>query len=166
MVHFVYHMNKKRSWTTEQLRGAVKTSKSVRQIIHKLGLVEAGGNYAQIKKYLKEYKLDISHFTGQVWNKGLRGLYRSPSVPLDKILVKGSYFQSFHLKKRLFFHKLKNRKCELCGWAQIAPDGRIPLELDHINGDHTDNRLENLRILCPNCHSLQSTHRGLNRKKK
>jgi len=157
---------KKRRWAIEQLRSAVKTSKSIRQVLSKIGLVKAGGNYAQIKKYLKEYKIDTSHFTGQVWNKGMRGLYRTPTIPLEKILVKGCYFQSFHLKKRLFNQKIKMRACELCGWAVATADGRVPLELDHINGDRTDNRLENLRVLCPNCHSLQPTHRGLNRKKR
>lgn len=48
----------------------------------------------------------------------------------------------------------------------MSEDGRIPLELDHINGDRHDNRLENLRVLCPNCHSLKPTHRGLNRSKR
>lgn len=155
-----------RSWTIEQLKLAAQRSTSNRQVLQKLGLVEAGGNYAQIKKYLKEHSIDTRHFTGPVWNKGMRGLYRSPTVPLEKILMKGVNFQTFQLKKRLFNNKLKMRACELCSWAQMSPDGRIPLELDHINGDRTDNRLENLRILCPNCHSLQPTHRGLNRKKK
>ena len=155
-----------RSWTIEQLRLAAQTSTSIRQVLQKLGLVEAGGNYAQIKKYLQEHSINTEHFTGKVWNKGMRGLYKAPVVPLEKVLMKGVYFQTFQLKKRLFNTKLKQRACELCGWAKTSPDGRIPLELDHINGDRTDNRLENLRILCPNCHSLQLTHRGLNRKKK
>lgn len=51
---------------------------------------------------------------------------------------------------------------ERCGWAERAEDGRIPVELDHKNGDRFDNRFENLQILCPNCHSLQPTHRGKN----
>ncbi len=57
---------------------------------------------------------------------------------------------------------LKKPECEECGWAKRSEDGRIPLELDHINGDSHDNRLENLRILCPNCRSLEPTHRGMN----
>lgn len=57
-------------------------------------------------------------------------------------------------------------RCELCDWAEMAEDGRIPVELDHINGDRYDNRIKNLRILCPNCHSLQSTHRGKNQKRR
>ncbi len=156
---------RKRSWTTDQLKNAVKTSFSYRQVLIKLELREAGGNYEQIKKYIKECKLDIKHFKGRTWNKGLKGIGK-PRIPLEKILIKNSYFQSFKLKKRLFAIGLKSQYCEQCGWAKYTEDGYLPLELDHINGDRHDNRLENLRILCPNCHSLQPTHRGRNMKKK
>ena len=150
-----------RSWNEHQLRQADKESLSLRQVLHKLGLKEAGGNYSQIKKYLSELGIDASHFKGQGWSKGLNtvGIVK---IPLDKILRLGSNFQSYKLKKRLFAANLKSPKCELCGWAKKSADGRVPLELDHINGDSHDNRLENLRVLCPNCHSLQPTHRGRN----
>lgn len=106
----------------------------------------------------------MSHFTGMGWRKN-RTFAFIPQRPLVEILVRHSDFQSFKLKKRLFLEGLKSPRCELCGWAEMAKDGRIPVELDHINGDRFDNRLLNLRILCPNCHSLQSTHRGLNQSK-
>ncbi len=155
---------RKRSWTPNQLKEAVVNSTSLRQVLAKLKLREAGGNYDQIKKYIKEYELDSKHFTGKVWNKGLRGI-GTYHIALDKILVNGSTYQSFKLKRRLFKEGLKNPECELCGWAQKSLDGYLPLELDHINGSRHDNRIENLRILCPNCHSLQPTHRGKNRSK-
>ncbi|MFH0852279.1 MAG: HNH endonuclease signature motif containing protein [bacterium] len=155
---------RKRSWTKEQLKEAVKNSFSIRQILNKLKLREAGGNYFQIKKYIEEGKLNISHLKGRGWNRGLKG-FGTPHIPLEKILIKNSNFQRYKLKKRLFSAGLKNPKCEECGWAEKSPDGRVPLELDHINGISNDNRLENLRILCPNCHSLKSTHRGRNHKK-
>jgi len=156
---------KKRSWTDQQLKSAVKKSTSYRQVLILLGLKEAGGNYAQLKKYIKEYKLNIKHFTGKGWNKGKRHPFKA-KIPLKQILTKKSNFQSFKLKKRLFLAGLKSKKCEKCGWAKTTKDGYLPLELDHINGNPTDNRIENLRILCPNCHSLQPTHRGRNKKKK
>jgi hypothetical protein len=155
---------KKRSWTEKQLKEAVKTSLSFRQVLNKLGLRSAGGNYSQIGKYAKEYKLNTSHFKGYAWNKGLTGTGK-PRLLLEDILVKDSYFQSHKLKHRLFTAKLKPRHCEICGWAVMTIDGYLPLELDHINGDHNDNRLENLRVLCPNCHSLTPHHRGRGQKK-
>lgn len=154
---------KKKSWSEEQLREAVKKSTSVRQVLAKLNLREAGGNYDQIRKYIEYYKIDSNHFKGQGWSKGMKGIGK-PRLSLDEILVKNSYFQSFKLKKRLFKAGIKERCCEMCGWAKKSLDGRIPLELDHINGDSKDNRLKNLRVLCPNCHSLQPTHRGRNKK--
>ena len=152
-----------KKWTEKQLRKAVKNSRSIRQVLYSLGLKEAGGNYFQIKKYLDFYRIDHSHFTGSAWNKGLRGIGK-PRILLEDILVENSNYQSYKLKKRLFVSKLKTPYCEECGWKKTTKDGRLPLELDHINGDVHDNRLENLRVLCPNCHSLQPTHRGRNRK--
>ena len=105
--------------------------------------------------------INTNHLKGKGWNKGLKGIGKA-RIPLEKILIKGSNFQSYKLKKRLFKAGLKKPKCEKCGWARKSADGRLPLELDHMNGDSTDNRLENLQILCPNCHSLQPTHRGRN----
>jgi hypothetical protein len=157
-------MAKPKKWSINDLENAVLTSTSKRQVLKKLGLVEAGGNYSQIEKYITLYEIDSSHFLGQAANRG-RNLNRKPVYELSSILVRNSTFQSFKLKKRLFKEKIKKEICELCGWAKVSVDGRIPLELDHINGVHSDNRIENLRILCPNCHSLQITHRGKNKRK-
>ena len=150
---------KKRSWKESQLKDAVRKSFSIRQVLMKLRLREAGGNYDQIKKYIKEYKLDISHFKGRGWNLGMRGIGK-PRISLESVLVKDSSFQSFKLKKRLFIAKLKPEHCEWCGWSERTENGYLPLELDHINGDRHDNRITNLRVLCPNCHSLTPHHRG------
>lgn len=160
-------MGKKRIWTEVQLCGAIKTSTSLRQVLVKLGLGhDAGGNYQQIQKYIKELGLDTSHFKGRGWSKGMTGLFR-PKVPLEKILIKGISYHSFKLKKRLFLAKLKPECCERCGWAERTDEGHLPLELDHINGNHLDNRLNNLRVLCPNCHSLTPSYRGrVGRRKK
>ena len=148
-------------WKIPDLKKAARESFSIRQVLNKLGLRPAGGNYVQIDKYLKQYKIDTSHFKGRGWNKGLIGIGK-PRTRLEDVLSSDSDYQSFKLKKRLFAEKIKFPRCEQCGWAKKSPDGRIPLELDHINGNRHDNRLGNLRILCPNCHSLQPTHRGRN----
>ena len=153
----------KKSWTDEQLIDAVKSNKSIASVIRQIGLIPAGGNYVQIQARIKQLNLDTGHFTGKGWNIGL--IFRPiPPRPLKDLLVANSIYQSYKLKQRLFAEKLKYPACEICGWAKRSPDGRIPVELDHINGDRNDNRLDNLRILCPNCHSLQLTHRGKNKK--
>ncbi len=163
-IRLPYIMPKTKRWTEKDLRNAVLISTSVRQVLYKLGLIPAGGNYAQIKKYIKELNINTKHFKGMAWNRGMKFDVK-PRIALEDILIKNSSFQSFKLKKRLFKLGLKKIKCEECGWAELSKDGRIPLELDHINGEHQDNRLENLRILCPNCHSLKTTHRGRNKGK-
>ena len=156
-------MGKKRSWTDQDLNAAVGISKSYRKVLQLLGLIPAGGNYAQVQHRIKMLNIDTAHFTGMGWNKGIS--YHTKTRPsLESLLVIGDRTQSYKLKKRLFEARLKFPKCELCGWAEKSPDGRTPVELDHINGNHYDNRLINLRILCPNCHSLQPTHRGKNKK--
>ncbi len=157
-------MAKKRTWTEAQLKEAVAKSNSMRGVLIELGLIPAGGNYQHVSQSIKRLGFDNSHFMGMGWRRGKKYDF-VPQQSLESILKKDSDFQSFKLKKRLFLAGLKSPKCEICGWAEISNDGRIPVELDHINGDHRDNRLENLRILCPNCHSLQPTHRGRNQKK-
>ena len=156
---------RKRSWDESMLKVAVDQSTSIRQVLFKLRLIPAGGNYEQIKSTIKLLSIDTSHFTGKLWNKG-KSIPRKPIFSLKEILTRNSHFQSYKLKKRLFDEEIKKRKCEKCNWAEKSKDGRIPLELDHINGDRYDNRLSNLQVLCPNCHSLQPTHRGRNMRRR
>lgn len=163
--HFRQHRSRPNlwRWTDDDLRTAVAGARSIADVLRDLGLVAAGGNYEHVRRRIAELGLDTSHLLGRAWNKGLVHDPR-PIVPLEQVLVAGRWTTTHSLKLRLFRAGVKEPRCELCGWAQRAPDGRIPVELDHINGDRNDNRLENLRILCPSCHALQPTHRGLNRR--
>lgn len=148
-------------WNESNLRTIVAKASSIRNVITELGLVPAGGNYAQCYFYIQKYNIDTSHFTGQGWRKG-KHPPRKSVYTLEELLVADTHRARRNIKRRLFEAGLKKPECEECGWAAISEDGRKPIELDHINGDNTDNRLENLRILCPNCHSLKPTHRGSN----
>lgn len=106
---------------------------------------------------------DTSHFTGQAW---MRGRCRSPSEvrrSLEVVLTAGSMCHSGDLRNRLRRAGLKEARCELCGLTDWQGHP-VPLELDHITGNATDNRLENLRILCPNCHAQTETWCGRNKR--
>lgn len=155
---------KPRKWSKIQLAEAVAKSTSIRQVLTHLGLKEAGGNYQQIRKYIGEYKISAAHFTGKGWAKG-KVFPLKPRITLEQILVEESNFQSYKLKRRLLLQGLKKEECEECGWSKKAIDGRVPLEIHHLNGNPRDNRIENLIILCPNCHSLKDNHRGKNKKR-
>lgn len=159
--HFKAPRDKARRWSDAELRVAVSAARSIAEVLRRLGLRAAGGNFEHVRRRIDALAIDTSHILGRGWNIGHSP---APKSSLEDILVRGRWTSTHSLKLRLFRAGLKTPRCELCGWAQQAPDGRVPVELDHVNGDRNDNRLENLRVLCPNCHALQPTHRGLNRK--
>lgn len=145
---------------------AVENSKSITDVIKYLGLRTAGGNYAVIKKYIKLYGIDTSHFTPQ--SEIIKIVVdRFVRKPLSEILIKNKFnLCSSSVKERLYKEGLKKRKCELCGQEEIWMGKRMSLILDHKNGIHSDWRIENLRIVCPNCNATLDTHCGKNNIKK
>lgn len=152
-------------WTLEQLKEAIKTSISIRECISKLGLVEAGGNYQTIKKYVEAYNLDTSHWLGQGYLKGKRHNYNSQ--PIEELMIQhGQRKHARVIKKYLIDNNILSYECSCCGISDWL-NKSLTLEIDHINGIPTDHRLENLRLLCPNCHSQTPTFRkgGLKNKK-
>jgi Zn finger protein HypA/HybF involved in hydrogenase expression len=153
----------KHSYTIEEFKKAVEESYSIAQALTKLGLSPRGGNYRVFKKFEKLYNIDTSHFTGQGHMKGRKNNFLTK--PLSEILVKNCEYGSNKLRKRLISEGLKEHRCECCGLTEWL-DEPIPLELDHIDGDHYNNLIENLKILCPNCHAKTPTYRGKNKKNK
>lgn len=145
-------------YTDLEFEAAVKASISVRQALRHLGLRPCGGNYSTFRRKVIELDIDTAHFKGQSHRKGHRYTHK----PLAEYLEVGSKIHSYKLKSRLFQEKIKEPCCENCGITEWNGQP-APLELDHINGRHDDNRLENLRILCPNCHAQTSTYRGKNK---
>ena len=150
--------------TKEEYENAAIRSFSIAGMCRTLGLKPSGGNYRIIHNAIVKYGISTRHFTGQGWNVGLK-FKPFEAKPIDEILTTDSTYQSFKLKVRLIQEDIKQHICEQCGLTQWQ--GRpIPLELHHINGNNTDNRLENLLLLCPNCHALTECYRGKNKNTK
>ena len=150
--------------TKEEYEAAIISSYSIAGACRQLGIKPSGGNYRIIHNAIKEYSLNTQHFTGQGWNTNLQ-FKPFKEKPIAEILIKGSSYQSYKLKRRLLVEGLKEEICECCG-LRTWQGKTIPLELHHINGDNTDNRLENLELLCPNCHALTDCYRGKNKSHK
>ncbi|WP_210518411.1 HNH endonuclease signature motif containing protein [Hymenobacter terricola] len=146
--------------TDDEFRAAVAASLSVRQVLGRIGLVPAGGNYKTVPGRIAKLGLDTGHFTGAAWNKGPRYQAFGKCAPLAEILVENSTYNFTHgLKKRLIKEQAKEHRCEECGlneWRGLL----IPLELHHCNGVNNDHRLINLQLLCPNCHAQTNSYRG------
>ncbi len=151
-----------RRYTNEQLKEAVKGSFNYAQTLSKLNIRPAGGNYQTIKEDIKRGEIDISHFNYTVLFQGKRG--RKALIPLDQVLVENRHCNTVNLKNRLIAEGIFKNECNICKLTDWLGKP-LALELDHISGVKSDNRIQNLRILCPNCHSQTLTHRGRNIKK-
>ncbi len=143
------------------MREVVAQANSFSQVLRLIGLRPAGGNHATIRRHVEEvWRIPTDHFCPAATRAA--ALRREP-LPLEQALVRDSTYHRANLKQRLYESGLKPRACELCGQGEDWRGKRIALILDHINGDAIDNRLENLRIVCPNCNAALETHCGRNK---
>lgn len=162
---------KKRSiiWSLNkyEFQNIVEINKTLADILRFFGLHVGAGNYKTLKRRIQEENINIDHIPlGRNHNNG-RIFGPLPRIPLEQILIKNStYNHGAHIKKRLFDANLLQNKCYICGQLPIWNNEPLVLQLDHINGIHNDNRIENLRILCPHCHTQTTTFNGRNNKYK
>ncbi|MFF8376944.1 HNH endonuclease signature motif containing protein [Streptomyces sp. NPDC015661] len=149
-------------WTREVLAEAVDASTSLGDVLRRLGVELVGGQHTHIGRRIKAYGIDTSHFTSSTWTERMRHNQRRRTP--QEVLVRDTSprprrVQSSRLKSALLETGVKER-CALCDvgttWLGLA----LPLEVDHIDGDWRNNQPENLRLLCPNCHSTTDTYRG------
>jgi len=148
-----------RRWTDDEMIAAIKNSTTISEVLRTLGLTVRPGNFETVHRFIALHNCDVSHFTGQASGKG--GI---EIKPLKDILTVNSFYKRSALKRRLIKDKLIEEKCNICGQMPEWKGKKLVLVLDHINGINNDNRLNNLRLLCPNCNSQQSTFCGRNKR--
>jgi hypothetical protein len=146
-------------YTEQQAREAVRSSLTYSEALRKLGLRPVGGNHRLFREYVDQiWKIPTDHFDPVAAR--LAGIRRQRPIPLEEVLVEACNYKRTKLKERLYEEGLRERRCELCGQDEWWHGARMSLILDHVNGVPDDNRLSNLRIVCPNCAATLDTHCG------
>jgi hypothetical protein len=152
----------KNKLTKDYLIKIVNESLSIADVCRALNLVPVGGNYRTINVKLKLWNINTSHFTGRAWNTGDKFKAFGNVTPLSEILIENStYTNTGNLKKKLIDEGYKKDCCEECS-LDTWNGKKLMIELHHENGINSDHRIENLKMLCPNCHSQTKSYRGNN----
>lgn len=151
------------NWNKEVIEKAVIGSDCYSDVLVKMGIPVQGNNSKTLKEKIKEFNIDISHFTFK--NQYKKGLSNFKYIKVLNYIGTNKYIHTGKLKYKLIKEGLKDNKCEICGITEWAGKP-IVCQLHHINGNNKDNRLENLQILCPNCHSQTDNYCGNSIKKK
>jgi hypothetical protein len=141
----------------ELITEIIEKSNNKTQVLEYLGYPNNGGNYNTLTSFIRSNDIDISHFTPKRSYKNSNNYVSYPNI--EDVLIENSPYKSTnHLKNRLYKESLKTPVCELCGQNEEWRGNKMSLILDHINGINNDNRIGNLRIVCPNCNATLSTH--------
>lgn len=152
--------NKIYKLSDEQFVELLKKSSTISEVLFKLGYTVKGNSwgYSQVKRRMDDLNLDYSIFKGK---SAVIKTGRLNNVRKEDILKENCKHQRTVLRRYVIKNNLIPYKCAICGCTEWQGK-TLSLELDHINGINNDNRLENLRFLCPNCHSQTSTYGSRN----
>lgn len=146
----------------EELQSLLDSSSSLAEVIQKIGLDPYNGNHKTLNKRIEDENLDLTTLD---YNRKKQRRFITTRIPIDNILTENSTYNRGHLKRRLIEDNLLEYKCSCCNLTNMWNNKPLSLQLDHINGVNNDNRLQNLRFLCPNCHSQTETYSGKRHKK-
>jgi 5-methylcytosine-specific restriction endonuclease McrA len=158
--------NKKKlnNFSREEIVDIVKNTNSSAAACRKLGYsVKSASCTTRLRKYLNNLNIDFSHWTGQLWSKGktlLTDERVSKKRKIEEMFVENSEVPRSYIRNLILKNNLLEYKCKLCNILPFWNNQELVFHLDHINGIRNDHRLENLRWLCPNCHSQTDTYCG------
>lgn len=153
---------KLRTWTDAQFVAAVAAHTNFTDVIRSLGLRPAGGNHRSMKKHAARLGVATNHFNNERRVRGLRLSHERVRLPLSAVFCEGSHVLGHCLRRYVRRHFPPSR-CALCGLTDHWNGMPLTLQLDHVNGTYNDNRIDNLRWLCPNCHSQTAGFAGRGR---
>lgn len=147
-----------RRWTDEMLRTAVQHNTCLTDVLRELKLRPAGGNHKSVARHITRLKLSTAHFSNERRVRGLRAAQLAGMLADEVVFCRDSAASPGAVKRR--YRRRKPYACVLCGNPGQHRGKPLTLQLDHKNGCPHDNRMSNLRWLCPNCHSQTSTFAG------
>lgn len=151
-----------RKLTKEQLQKIFDSSSTQVEILRKCGLDPSSGTHRTLKQVSEELCIDKTLFLAnrKLFRQELLSKHKYTADHFDKIFSRNSSVNRRSVKRMILKMKLKPYECAMCGNPGIWNDESLVLQLEHINGHNSDNRLENLCFLCPNCHSQTPTYAG------
>lgn len=154
--------NKKYSFSEEEIRSAASEASSRTEMMRILGIRQGGGGYQALEFWCRKYGVEPPDGTA-LSRKNVEG-HSWTAMPDDEWFSNHTRRQGPQTRKRLVAHGIPD-ECSICGQPPVWNGRPLTLQIDHINGDRWDNRIENVRILCPHCHTQTETYANTGKRK-